>query len=106
MKPIRADKVLQQMAKTFRIKNKTYGDNYLHYGKVMLALFPGGITLKTAYDHVLFHWISWKMGKFTRFVQTNLTHIDSIHDDAVYTAMIEAFIKTNKPKTKYAKRKS
>ena len=28
----------------------------------------------------------------SRFAISNLTHIDSIHDDAVYAAMIEAII--------------
>ena len=100
MKPIRADKILLEMAKTFRTKNKRYGDNYLNVGRVMVALFPRGVTLKTEYDHVLFHWINWKVGKFTRFIQTGMTHTDSIHDDSVYGAMIEAWIKTNKPRKK------
>jgi hypothetical protein len=100
MKPIHADKVLQQMAKTFKVKNKKYGDNYLNVGKVLKALFPRGITLKTEYDQVLFHWISWKVGKFTRFIQTGMTHLDSIHDDSVYGAMIEDWVRTNKPRKK------
>src|ERR1700746_2880029 len=95
MNPIKADLVLEEMARTFREKNKMYGDNYLAVGKVMQALFPNGITLKTEYDHILFHWISWSVGKLTRFVNSGMKDQNSIHDLAVYAAMIEDFITVN-----------
>jgi hypothetical protein len=41
-----------------------------------------------------------KVGKFTHFTQTNMTDLDSIHDDAVYGAMIEDFVRKNKLPTK------
>lgn len=90
---LRTDKTLLNMAKTFRAKNKRYGDNWEVVGRVFVALYPKGIVLKTEFDFILFHWLSWKIGKMTRFVQTKHTHVDSVHDDAVYTAMIETLIK-------------
>ena len=52
-----ASKILQDMATTFKERNKVYGDNYKTVG-----------------------------------INTNLTHRDSIHDAAVYAAMIESLI--------------
>jgi hypothetical protein len=83
------------MAQTFKVKNSRYGDNWAIVGKVFVALYPNGLTLKTEEDWVLFHWMSWKIGKLTRFTQTKHTHLDSIHDDAVYTAMIETYLRNN-----------
>lgn len=89
------------MAKTFEAKNKQYKDNWITVGKVFVALYPEGITLKSEQDFVLFHWMSWKIGKLSRFVNTGHKDLDSIHDDAVYTAMIETYIKQQqKDKTK------
>jgi len=105
MKPIKADKVLEQMAQTFREKNTLYGDNYLTVGKVMKDLFPDGITLETEYDHILFHWINWMVGKLSRFVNTGMIDRNSIHDLAVYAAMIEDFIITNEKENTNAERK-
>jgi hypothetical protein len=96
---LRADKTLATAAKTFLKKNKKYGDNWVTVGRVFAALYPNGITLKTEYDFILFHWMSWKIGKMTRFVNTGHTHQDSIHDDGVYTFMIETLITTQKGKT-------
>lgn len=91
---LRADITLKEMARTFVKNNRKYGDNWEVVGRVFKALYPNGIQLRSEYDFILFHWMSWKIGKLTRFVQTNHTHQDSIHDDAVYTAMLETLIKT------------
>jgi len=93
---LEADKILEKMAETFRERNKIYGSNYNAVGEVMVALFPNGITLKTKEDFIKFHFMDWKVGKMTRFARTGMTHLDSIHDEAVYSAMLEDFIiKTN-----------
>ena len=38
-KMVKADKILDSMAETFRERNKVYGDNYKSVGAVMTALF-------------------------------------------------------------------
>jgi hypothetical protein len=89
MEMITGDKILEDMANTYKDRNKTYGESFMSMGPVMAALFPNGITLKTKEDFVTFHLLDWMVGKLNRFVNTGMTHIDSIHDLAVYAAMIE-----------------
>lgn len=89
---LQTDKRLEAMAATFRERNSKYGDNYITLGKVMVALFPDGITLKTEKDFILYHWMDWAMGKWTRFVKTKMTDTESVHDGAVYMAMIEDYL--------------
>lgn len=93
---LRADLILKTMATTFVAKNKQYADNWEKVAKVFVALFPDGITLKTEEDFARFHFLDWTVGKFTRFVNTGLTDTESVHDGAVYMAMLEALIKLQK----------
>lgn len=105
---LRADTILKEMAKTFKKNNTKYKDNWDMVGKIFTAMYPQGIQLRSEYDFVLFHFLSWKIGKLTRFILTDHGHIDSIHDDAVYTAMIETLVRgkqSNRKKTKYVNKK-
>jgi hypothetical protein len=92
MKKTSADNVLASMSETFREKNKVYVDNYVMVGKVMQAFFPDGVVLASAADFELFHLFELKVVKLTRFIISGMKHIDSVHDDAVYSAMIEAIL--------------
>lgn len=87
--------ILQEMADTFRERNKTYGSNYKVVGKVMKELFPNGIHLKTDHDFLVWHLFELMIVKITRFSFSQLTHKDSIHDAAVYAAMVENVIGDN-----------
>lgn len=80
------------MAVTFSERNKVYGDNYKRVGAVMSALFPDGVSLKTADDYNAWHLFELMIVKLTRFANTNMTHKDSIHDAAVYAAMVESLL--------------
>lgn len=82
--------ILQAMAETYRERNLVYGDNFKMMGPLMVSLFPNGVTLKTEQDFVNFHLLDWICGKLTRFASSGQTHMDSIHDLAVYAAMLEA----------------
>ncbi len=87
--------VLRAAASTFEERNAVYADNYKNVGAVMRALFPQGIQSDVALtDH--FHLFELIIVKLTRFANTNLTHIDSIHDTAVYAAMIDAELQRSK----------
>lgn len=90
--------ILEEMAQTFRERNKQYGDNWKMVGQVMAVLFPTGVQLRTAEDYDVWHLFELKIVKLTRFAIGRLEHIDSIHDDAVYSAMIEAILKLRKEK--------
>tara|TARA_Y100000401_G_C8270209_1_gene197956 strand:- start:207 stop:506 length:300 start_codon:yes stop_codon:yes gene_type:complete len=87
-----ADKILLSMAKTFRERNKIYGDNYKSVGEVMMALFPDGIELSSKDQFNKWHLFELMVVKLTRFANTNLSHKDSIHDAAVYAAMVESLM--------------
>jgi hypothetical protein len=91
---LRADKIMMEMAATFRQRNKMYGDNWKVVGVVMKALFPNGMKLETENDFVKLHLIDWMVGKLTRLAHSKLTHVDSVHDLAVYAAMLEAIIRS------------
>ena len=88
----KADKILDSMADTFRERNKVYGDNYKSVGAVMTALFPGGVSLITKEQFNTWHLFELMIVKLTRFANTEMTHKDSIHDAAVYAAMVESLM--------------
>lgn len=87
-----AAKVLIEMSKTYEKKNSSYKDNYKMVGKIMGILFPDGVPAELLSSDQ-FHLFELKIVKLTRFARSNLTHIDSIHDDAVYSAMIEGILR-------------
>jgi len=85
------DEILAAAAKTYKERNAVYGDNYKMVAKLMAVLFPKGVPPELVLkDH--FHLFELKLVKLSRFAISNLTHVDSIHDDAVYSAMIESII--------------
>ena len=87
----RAPEILECAADTFKERNKLYGDNYLHFGEIMLALFPQGVKLMTAEDFNRFVLFTNCVGKLSRYAVnlTNGGHQDSAHDLCVYAAMLE-----------------
>ena len=84
--------ILDEMADTYRARNQVYGDNFRMVGRVMEAMFPNGVVLRTADDFNRWHLFELKIVKLTRFAISGLLHVDSIHDDGVYSAMVEALI--------------
>ena len=81
--------VLAAMAETFRERSGSYKDNYKMVPKLVQVLFPDGVPPEILFtDH--WHLFELKLVKLSRFAISGLTHLDSIHDDAVYSAMIEA----------------
>lgn len=81
------------MANTYRERNLVYGDNYKVVGEVMKSLFPNGMELQEVDDYNIWHLFELMIVKITRFANSNLSHKDSIHDAAVYAAMVEALMK-------------
>lgn len=88
--------ILAEMADTYRERNKVYGDNYKSVGAVMMALFPNGVKLETTDQFNVWHLFELLVVKMTRFANSQLTHEDSIHDLAVYAAMVESLIRKEK----------
>jgi hypothetical protein len=90
-----AANILEQAGATFRERNAAYKDNADNVGKVMAALFPDGVQIKTAADHKMYHLFELIIVKLTRFANSGLTHDDSIHDAIVYAAMCENLAQTH-----------
>lgn len=84
--------VLQDMANTFRERNEVYGSNYEMVAPMMAVLFPDGVPSELVTRHQ-FHLFELILVKLSRFAISGLTHQDSIHDLAVYGAMIESILK-------------
>lgn len=83
---------LDEMAATFRQRNGVYRDNYHKVPELVKILFgedgpPGSLVLRPEW-----HLFELILVKLTRFTQTELTHADSIHDAAIYSAMIDAIL--------------
>lgn len=83
--------LLEQAAETFRVRNATYGNNYLQVSEIMKVLWPDGFPSELVFQPE-WHLFELLIVKLTRFANGNLTHIDSIHDTVVYAAMIEDII--------------
>lgn len=80
---------LEEMARTFQERNSVYKDNYKKVGALVRTLFPEGVPRGLVeQDH--WHLFELILVKLTRFTQSELQHKDSIHDIAVYAAMIQA----------------
>lgn len=90
-----ADKILAEMAVTFRERNKLYGSNYHHFGEMLTALFPKGLTVRTPEEWNRLALLICIQMKVSRYAQqfTKGGHVDSAHDTAVYAAMLEELTK-------------
>lgn len=87
------DEILEAAAKTFTAKNKEYGENWRRVGPTLMALFgEEAVTLASPKDHERFHILMLIVVKLTRYTANweHGGHKDSIHDAAVYAAMLEA----------------
>jgi hypothetical protein len=73
-------------------RNKVYGNNYLNVGNAMAAMFPNGVTLKTPDDWNRMHIFFLGIVKQTRYCNNwnKGGHADSMHDNTVYSAMLES----------------
>jgi hypothetical protein len=81
--------VLREAATIFAERSATYRDNHERLAKMLAALFPDGIALKTAEDHARFLLLALELVKLTRYaVQWDSGHNDSLQDAIVYLAML------------------
>lgn len=82
---------LRAMADTFDKRNAQYKDNWRQVPKLVEVLFPNGVPPWLLTDP-RWHLFELKLVKLTRFANSELQHTDSIHDDGIYSAMIEHVI--------------
>lgn len=84
-----AGDILGEAAKTFKERQATYKSNYRMVGPIMAILFPEGVP-PALLGSDQFHLFELVVVKLSRLAISDLTHLDSARDAAVYCAMIEA----------------
>lgn len=87
--------LLHQALETFENRQETYGANDIMFGNVLAAMFPEGVTLKSAADFRMFMMFVHSVGKLTRFAGSGLRHEDSAHDNIVYAGFLELLASTH-----------
>ncbi len=91
--PKTVSKILGEAANTFAERNEDYKDGYIKTGAVLEAIFKGvDHQPKTATEWAVFHLYIFEVAKLVRFANSKLTHVDSQHDNIVYSAMIEEIL--------------
>ena len=77
---------LEQALKTYKERNKVYGDNYFKFGRLMIELFPNGLNLKTEADFNRIGGLTQIIAKISRYCNMfeQGGHKDSMHDLGVY----------------------
>lgn len=84
--------VLEQALAIFRQREKVYGGNKKRVGNIMAALFPDGVTLRTANDMERYQHLELAIVKLSRYVNNwdQGGHADSSLDAANYLAILTA----------------
>jgi hypothetical protein len=90
--------ILEEMAATYRARAAVYGDSWQKNGRLMMLLFPDGVPpLSSAAAFTRWHLFDLIVMKLIRFANSGMTHQDSIHDLAVYAAMLESMLQAKQP---------
>jgi hypothetical protein len=87
-----APDILMAAAATCRERSAVYGDNFRMIAPMVRILFPNGVPAGLV-ETDAWHLFELKLVKLSRFAVSGLTHLDSIHDDMVYSAMIEMLLR-------------
>lgn len=94
---------LKELGLLYLDRNAVYKDNYKHFGKIMMGLFPKGLSLTTEEEFNRFCIFVQMQSKLTRYAQQFLEggHEDSLDDATVYTQLLAEYddecIKKRKP---------
>ena len=81
---------LRNAANLYEERNKLYKDNYKHFGRIMAALFPEGLTVQSPDDWNRVGLFVQVVGKITRYPAQwkEGGHPDSLDDVSVYSQML------------------
>lgn len=84
---------LSDLGALYEERNKVYKDNYMHFGKTLLGMFPAGITLETEEEFNRFALFVQSLHKMSRYAKTIKTggHPDSLDDATVYSQMLQEY---------------
>jgi Cdc6-like AAA superfamily ATPase len=91
--------LLRKLADLQEQKDDEYRFSWRHFGPIMAALFPEGLTLYGARDFGRFAVMTHIVSKLHRYALNFETggHQDSLKDLAVYAAMLASLDDANKP---------
>lgn len=95
--------LLRAGAKTFEERNAVYGETYLAFGQVMDAMFAAGLKIEPG-DVDAYNRLGIFVQNVTKLCRyaTSLPlagHVDSAHDNMVYSAMLEYLTRKSNHKT-------
>jgi hypothetical protein len=84
---------LANLGNLFRERNKLYKDNYKHFGKILMGLFPNGLELNTEEDFnrfAIFVQLAHKLSRYSNAMPSK-GHADSCDDISVYSQMLAEY---------------
>lgn len=93
----RTANVLEEALSLYKARNAEYKSNWQLVAPLMQVLYPKGVPAEQVANPI-FHLVVLKLVKLTRFINSDLTHVDSMLDDCVYSAMIAGIIDTQTAK--------
>lgn len=98
---MKVDEIFSAALVTYRLRNKEYGGAYDKHGKVMKAIFPEGVVLKTDKDFGRMALLEMIVGKIIRYSngfpkKIGRAQFDSARDAGVYSFMLEEIDRTVK----------
>lgn len=84
---------LRALGKLRESRAALYGDDYKHFGKIVKALFPGGVRLKTAEEINRFGLLLRIVSKTSRYARSfeRGGHEDSLDDISVYAQLLAEY---------------
>lgn len=84
-------KILERAIETFKARSAVYGKGHYDHGRVMAALFPSGLTLRSPGDFTRFATLNMMVAKLCRYTNNwdKGGHADSVHDLGVYSFLME-----------------
>ena len=93
--PWSVPEILNEAAQTYKQRNAMYGDNYKRAGHMLAALFPDGIPAMSPDEWNQFAVWMMIFAKDIRYAMHigKGGHLDSAHDNIVYSAMLEELTK-------------
>ena len=81
------------LGKLYEERNALYGDTYRDFGKLLMALFPGGFKIDNDQDAnrlaIVLH-IADKLARYCKQMKSG-GHVDSLDDVSVYAQLLQQF---------------
>lgn len=83
--------LLEEAKQIFNERGAVYGKNYYQAGKLLTALFPEGISLRTEDEFlrfITFYMVLLKAGRYAQVLARGEFHKDTIMDMGLYSFIL------------------